>query len=184
MIIREAMLFAKQINLDQWGAHKVIAGRKSTAGPQGFAAWISEKAAEHVQQHGDQTPSGTNVDDRRRITNLQEFMQAYSIGHASGNNNECLLNTIVQLLAGTGITVDQMELHQNLLDEDIIRDGEMIDVYNVDVTQHVAAEYNVRFQVHERIGGSVRDHPVIGQTGPVLHIFYYNRHFSPVFNTD
>ncbi len=115
---------------------------------------------------------------------LEMISSRFRVGHADGNNNECLLHTIVQLLesAGANPLPSQAELHQFLVDAQIIENGQMIDIYNVNVTQAIAANYNVQFQVHQVTPfGTVIDHPVIGNNGPVLHIMHNMNHFTPLY---
>lgn len=116
-----------------------------------------------------------------------ELEERFEIGHADGTNNECLLNTVVQLLGLNGVWIghnaaNQDAIHQFLVEADIINDGDMIDVYNINVTQAIAAQYNVQFQIHQVTdNGAILDHPVIGAGGPVLHILHRGAHFTPLF---
>jgi hypothetical protein len=121
----------------------------------------------------------------RSIRNVMELIATrFTIGHADGSNNECLLHTLVQLLAYAGVdgVPAQENLQQTLVEAGIIQDGQMIDVYNAHVTEALAALFHVRFQVHQVTPyGAVIDHPVIGNGGPVLHIMHYINHFTPLY---
>lgn len=100
----------------------------------------------------------------------------------SGSGNLCLLRTLVHLLGSQGIPVSLYDLHTHLLAIQAIQPGEMIDVYNPHILQHLAATYHVQFQVHEDQGlFNVVDHPVIGNAGRVLHIYHQGLHFTPIY---
>lgn len=135
----------------------------------------------HVLGH---VKSGSVRDDEAVYAELEaEFV----IGHADGTNNECLLHTIVQQLAMNGVwvgpgAVTQAGLHQFLVGAGVINDGDMIDVYNINVAQAIAAQFNVRFQVIQILpSGRIVRHPIIGAAGPLLHIMHQGAHFSPLY---
>ncbi|MEH1954605.1 eCIS core domain-containing protein [Nostoc sp.] len=118
--------------------------------------------------------------ERRVTINGTEYVR----GEASGENNLCLLDSLSQLLNSrpNNDPVGINQLNTFFVDAQLIQPGEMIDFYNNNVTETIAAQYNVRLQVHQITPNRQIDHDPIGQPGnPVLHIMHQGNHFSPLW---
>jgi hypothetical protein len=103
-----------------------------------------------------------------------------NIGYADGTGNLCLLNTLSSLLSLANINVTAEGLAVFFAGAGVINLGEMIDVYNRDVTQAIAAQYGVMIQVHQVDDQTIIHHPPIGTGGMLLHILHQENHFSPL----
>lgn len=116
-----------------------------------------------------------------------------SVGHASGSGLNCLLDTIVQLRDNVRRRPNedtpqtrQVEQDAQRMREALIatgaapRDGE-IDIYGGAGAQ-LANDLNMRFQVTERTeDGSVINHPILGESGRLVHILHTPGHFQPLW---
>lgn len=113
--------------------------------------------------------------------------EQFNTGSASGENNLCLLDSLSQLLTRyTNHSVSREALTQRFADINAIQVGDEQDFYDPQLTQQVAASFQVQIQVHETTNQGVIDHPIIGDEGHLLHILHETinkntHHFSPLF---
>jgi hypothetical protein len=128
--------------------------------------------------------TGKDVSGKGRIFHEAEHelnWAGYRVGEADGSGNMCLLDTLSQLLQHHGHNVSVDGLVAFFANAGVVQLGQMIDVYNVNVTGAIAAEFNVQVQVHQAQYYGILDHPVVGDNGPVLHIYHAGAHFSPLW---
>lgn len=120
-------------------------------------------------------------DEDIEIMEFQTIEDEFNIGEVSGEGNLCLINTIVELLDSVDVKVNKEDLVQYLR-EIGVPIGNMLDFLTVNITENIAANFNVRFQIHVvALNGRVCNYPVIGNGGPVLHLLHRGAHFSPLF---
>lgn len=106
------------------------------------------------------------------------------VGDADGDGNMCLLSTLAQLLVANNHQTTIDDLLAFFLNANLVEHGQMIDVYNPAIADAIAAQFNIRLQIHQWNGAAMVDHPVIGHVGNILHIFHENAHFMPLWDGD
>ena len=113
-----------------------------------------------------------------------EILRAQGLyaGSASGAGNMCLLDTLGQLLRHQGRNVTTQALIAFFQQAGLVQQGQMIDMYDPNVTGAIAATYGLRLQIHQWTGAAMVDHPVIGHGGNILHILHAQNHFTPLWN--
>jgi len=138
--------------------------------------------------------SRSEMSDRISSGQARNWLDAVNVGHASGNGLNCLLDTIVQLRDNVRrrpneetpqtrqVEHDAQRMRETLIATGTVpRDGE-IDVYGGAGAQ-LANDLNLRIQVTQYTeDGSLITHPILGETGRLVHILHTPGHFQPLWN--
>lgn len=112
-----------------------------------------------------------------------ELLKDYEIGQSSGLDLNCLLYTIDQLVKNTKKPSQERvdTMRQVLAQAGYTEQEGEIDIYG-GAGMQLANDLGVRLQVHQRVGsGQYVEHPILGSSGPVLHILHRSRHFAPLW---
>ena len=136
-----------------------------------------------VSFDGQQGPDDGTAEE----TALDAVGHRFTIGRASGVNNACLIDTLVQLAKGVApqltVGLDVEEVRGNLVDAGLAGDGEMLDFYGNDgdaVVTTFTAQFQFRVQVLEIRDGRVILHPIRGAQGPLQYMLHHGLHFCPL----
>jgi hypothetical protein len=129
------------------------------------------------------------IDGEKKIPTITTVSGSqFNVGQASGINNLCLLDSLSQLLTShTGNDITKEQLTNFLVEAHLIQVGGEQDFYNPDITEAIAAQFNITLQPHIRNGdGTLTDAPPIGDQEQTLHILHETlgedtHHFSPLF---
>jgi hypothetical protein len=131
--------------------------------------------------------TGNNKDKKVSIITTRSGAQ-FNVGNAIGENNLCLLDSLSQLLNSIGHETTPQQLKDFLVEANLMQVGPEQDFYDPDITQSIAAAFNITLQPHVRNSdGSITEAPPIGNQRPTLHVLHETvgentHHFSPLFD--
>jgi hypothetical protein len=113
---------------------------------------------------------------------LEEVEGRFTVGHADGNELNCLLETVDQLYRDTqGSNAGHVqEMREILSGFGLAPESGMIDVYG-GAGMQLANDLNIRIQIIQQHGGGYITHPVMGISGRIVYILHTPGHFSPLW---